>query len=197
MPVDLDTSNAALPAWDCSAIRPHTVALGRAEGQSPSAFLVIPHDWGIKGVETEFMRHDPSLDSRLRGNDRLGAAGCCRGFGGVLGSRAGLVSPVPPIGASRGAQPLCVSCDPPRVGARGLTGLRRTLRLPRLLLAWLGEWLAMTTIVAQAMALLIFLTARTTMATSTTSSPTRTNTLAAISDHPPPCWLIRTTGSTR
>jgi len=137
------------------------------------------------------------VDSRLRGNDRLGAAGCCRGFGGVLGSRAGLVSPVPPIGACRGAQPLCVSCDPPRVGARGLKGLRRTLRLPRLLLAWLGEWLAMTTIVAQAMALLIFLTARTTMATSTTSSPTRTNTLAAISDHPPPCWLIRTTGSTR
>ena len=42
---------------------------GRAEGLCPSAFLVVPHDWGIKGVETEFMRRDSSLDSRLRGND--------------------------------------------------------------------------------------------------------------------------------
>jgi hypothetical protein len=28
--------------------------LGRAEGRSPSAFPLIPQDWGAKGVEEEF-----------------------------------------------------------------------------------------------------------------------------------------------
>jgi hypothetical protein len=28
--------------------------MGRAEGLRPSAFLTIPHEWGIKGVESEY-----------------------------------------------------------------------------------------------------------------------------------------------
>jgi len=36
-----------LPSRERKALR----AQGRAEGQSPSAFVIIPHEWGIKGVE--------------------------------------------------------------------------------------------------------------------------------------------------
>jgi hypothetical protein len=45
--------------------------MGRAEGRSPTAFLSIPQEWGIKGVETGFMKQYPSLDSCFRRNDNI------------------------------------------------------------------------------------------------------------------------------
>jgi len=66
-----------------------------------------------------------SLDSRLRGNDRLGAVQCAPGiqpFGNVHASRATFAPPAPPFGACRGAKPLCVSCLSPfaKGGPRGI-----------------------------------------------------------------------------
>jgi hypothetical protein len=68
-------------------VRPYNVAdstTGRAEGRSPSAFFIIPQEWGTKGLMTSPRASDVSmtdsasggfcytvhLDSRLRGNDR-------------------------------------------------------------------------------------------------------------------------------
>jgi hypothetical protein len=71
---------------------------------------------------------DIRLSSRLRGNDRTDAAERYQGSG--VGNM-GLIHQAPTrilfactnrlIGACRGAEPLCVSYHPPRVGVWGLT----------------------------------------------------------------------------
>jgi len=70
-----------------------------------SLFFYPPRLGDQRGLKTSFetgpvgfaamTEHGPPrtvLDSRLRGNDRISAAGCCRGFGGV---RKGLIHQAP------------------------------------------------------------------------------------------------------
>ena len=49
-------SAAAVAFLDSRVLR-----MGRAEGRRPSAFLIIPQDWGNKGVDESDGGHSPPL----------------------------------------------------------------------------------------------------------------------------------------
>jgi len=115
------------PRWGChSSLRRslHIRSMGHAVLRLQSIFgkvLLSKQDQhevqDTSCWESEGIRQLPIRNPKCE--VRRGCSGMPKGFESVHTLRAGFASPVPPIGACRGAEPLCVFLYPPRLGGEG------------------------------------------------------------------------------